>query len=121
MPTILLADDEAPLRHLMRRYLEAGGYEVFVAADGLEAVRVGREHLGRLDLLVTDVCMPGIEGPEVAQQLRETRQDLKVLLISGHTDRILREPLLRKPFPPEVLLQRIRELLCSQDTRKPRS
>ena len=111
MPMILVADDEAPIRQLLRRSLEARGYEVLLAADGVEAVRVGRESLGRLDLLISDVCMPGIEGPEVAQQLRALRRDLKVLLISGQTDRIIEGPFLRKPFAPELLIQRVRELL----------
>jgi CheY-like chemotaxis protein len=115
MQTILLVDDEAPLRQLLRLSLEAGGYEVLSAGDGLEAVRVGREQLGRLDLVITDVCMPGIEGPEVAQQLREIRGDLKVLLITGNTDRILSGPLLRKPFAPAELLDRVREMLDPSD------
>jgi two-component system cell cycle sensor histidine kinase/response regulator CckA len=112
MPSILLADDEAPLRTLLRRFLEARGFTVWEANDGLAALRIGNELLNTLDLLIADIRMPGMEGTEVARHLKETRPDLKVLLISGFTDgRSLREPFLAKPFAPAALLHKVTELL----------
>lgn len=112
MPTILLAEDEAPLRNLLRRALESRGYNVHAATDGLEALAIGQERLSKLDLLVADIRMPGIDGTELARRLKKLRPDLKVLLMSGYSEEHdVEEPFLRKPFRPPALLARVRQLL----------
>jgi CheY-like chemotaxis protein len=112
MPTILLAEDEAPLRNLLRRVLETRGYKVHAAADGLQALAIGQDRISELDLLVADIRMPGIDGSELARRLKEARPNLKVLLMSGYTEACdVAEPFLRKPFQPPALLARIRQLL----------
>ncbi len=112
MHNILVADDEAPLRHLLDRLLQAHGYKVYTAADGLEALRIGREHLDGLDLVIADIRMPGLEGTEVVRLLKESRPALKILLISGYTEgRALVEPFLQKPFAPSALIAKVCELL----------
>jgi CheY-like chemotaxis protein len=114
MPTILLADDEAPLRMVLYRFLKARGYEVLAAADGAEALRISQEYPGTLDLLIADIQMPGMEGRELARRLKEARPGLKTIFISGYAAGIsVQEPFLLKPFPFAVLLKTIRELTDS--------
>jgi two-component system, cell cycle sensor histidine kinase and response regulator CckA len=118
--TILLAEDEEMVRDLIQEVLEDSGYQVRVAADGLEAARMGVEQHGEVDLLVADVVMPGLNGPALAERLRETNPGLRVLFISGYADEELvqhnlRGPgisFLRKPFTPDTLTERVREMLA---------
>ena len=117
--TILLVEDEEKLRALILRSLKRQGYGVLVAADGEQAMRVSREHPGRVDLLLTDVVMPGISGMDLAGQLLTSRPDLRVLYISGHGEAAVgatapapgRMEVLEKPFRPGALMQRVRALL----------
>ena len=89
------------------------------AADGLDAIIVAQRHLGPLHLLLTDVVMPGLSGPELARQLLGARPDLEVLYMSGYNDsRIVsrgieqaKVNLLVKPFTPDELIERVRELI----------
>jgi CheY-like chemotaxis protein len=118
--TVLLVEDEADLRDLLREALEAGGYRVLVARDGLEALEVASGHNGSIDALVTDVIMPGLSGRKAADTIRESRPKIKVLYMSGYTDdAILRHGVLgsaaflAKPFPPDTLLHEVRVLLGS--------
>ncbi|HVX65200.1 MAG TPA: response regulator [Bryobacteraceae bacterium] len=120
MAIILIADDEEPLRQLLYRFLQGHGYQVYTAADGSEALRIGRENLQDIDLLIADIRMPGVEGPEVARLLKATKADLKVLLISGYTEgKSVCEPFLPKPFAPAALLEKVRELLAPADAARP--
>ena len=117
--TILLVEDEDELRNLAGRGLESHGYRIVPAADAQEAIRLADQLDGSIDLLLTDVIMPGMSGPELARHLLGTRPDLPVLFISGYTgdDKLAagRLPpdadLLPKPFGPEELRLRVEDAL----------
>ncbi len=117
--TILLVEDEDVVRELAREALQEGGYTVLEARHPGEALLVAERQGDGLDLLLTDVVMPHMSGPELAQRLRDQRPDLRVLFMSGYTDdATLRHGVLRsevfflqKPFTPEVLARRVRETL----------
>ena len=118
-PTILVAEDEPGIRALVRKILRRQGYQVLEAADGEEALRVIHEHGGSIDLLITDVMMPGLGGRGLASHLREQRPDTKLLFISGYTgetplhvaDLPEGAAFLQKPFTLGSLLDRVKELL----------
>jgi len=122
--TILLAEDEAAVRVLATRILTGYGYTVIAAADGVEAVRVAAEHVGRIDLLITDVIMPGSGGRLVAESVVERHPEACILYMSGYTDdEVLRHGVFRegvkflqKPFTPNALAIRVREVLDKRDT-----
>jgi len=117
--TVLLVEDEASLRELLREALEANGYSVLVARDGAEALQIAEAHAGPIQIMVTDVIMPGVTGSKIAELVAETRPEVKVLYISGYSEEsVLRHGLigpgrafLSKPFGPEVLIRRVREAL----------
>ncbi len=115
--TVLLAEDEASVRVLVRDELRKLGYRVFEAKDGLEACLVATQQMGSLQLLVTDVVMPGMSGKELAQHLRVIKPDLKLLYISGYTDDVgigagdMSSAYLQKPFTPEAMAKMARDLL----------
>jgi len=117
--TILLAEDEAAVRNLARRVLEKHGYKLLLAATGRDGVQLATQHAGPIDLLVTDVVMPEMGGRELAQRLAALQPGLKVLYLSGYTDdMIVRHGVLeagvaflQKPFTPDTLLRKIREVL----------
>jgi CheY-like chemotaxis protein len=117
--TILLVEDEAPVRQFFRRILEGKGYRVHEAESGVAALLLWRDHPG-IDLLLTDVVMPGgISGRELAERLRGEKPRLKVIYCSGYTDDMLgkdsvlrvNENFLEKPFDPDKLLRRVRDYL----------
>jgi len=117
--TILVVEDDPGVRALVVRTLREGGYRVLPASGGDEAEFIARELEGPLDLLLTDVIMPGRTGPEVARAIHAIRPGVPVLFVSGYThDAIGRKgelpegtELLQKPFTPEVLLARVRSVL----------
>jgi signal transduction histidine kinase/CheY-like chemotaxis protein len=117
--TILLVEDEEEVRALARDVLEDGGYRVLGASNAAEALRISTQHAGSIDLLVSDVVMPEMAGPELAQRLVASRPDLKVLYISGYTGEALTKHgvldvaanLLQKPFATGALVQRVRDVL----------
>jgi len=117
--TILLVEDEASLRELVRECLEAAGYKVIEASHGTAALEAGERHPGRIDLLMTDVVMPGMSGRELAERLRASRPELRTLYMSGYTDDavvlhgVLAEDMafLQKPFTAAELARRVREVL----------
>jgi signal transduction histidine kinase len=115
--TILLVEDDATVRELVRDELKKLGYRVLEAKNGLEACLVATQHVGNFHLLLTDVVMPGMSGTELAQHLRIIKPDLTIMFMSGYADDVgigASDPLsdyLQKPFTPEVLSQRIRRLL----------
>jgi two-component system, cell cycle sensor histidine kinase and response regulator CckA len=115
--TILLVDDEDPMRSLQARVLRRLGYTVLEARGGPEALRLCEEHEGKIDLLLTDVVMPEMSGTEVASHAVSRRPGLRVLYMSGHIETVEkagRPPaasLLEKPFASSVLAGRVREVL----------
>ncbi len=110
---ILLVEDEESLRLGTARVLVASGYEVLVAADGLEALAMIEADDGSIALVITDVVMPRLRGDEMARRLQETRPALPVVCMSGYASREARgvERLLTKPVPEDVLLRTIRDVL----------
>jgi signal transduction histidine kinase/ActR/RegA family two-component response regulator len=116
--TILLAEDEAPLRVLAAESLKRLGYTVLQAGNGLEALAVADQHSGRIDVVVTDVVMPRMGGPELIEKLRQKREGFAVIFMSGYTDAAALENakigsgaiLLNKPFSNELLARRISEV-----------
>jgi PAS domain S-box-containing protein len=117
--TVLLVEDDPGVRTLAARALRTVGHPVIVAADGRDVRSLGDDDVNRLQLLVTDVLLPGPNGREVAEELRRRRPGLPVLYISGYTQDAFaeggavgeRERFLPKPFTPSELLARVRELL----------
>ena len=117
--TVLLVEDENALRNLVGQVLRTNGYTVLEASTGEEAVRIYRDFPGTIPLLVTDLVMPGMNGRALAERLRLSLPEMKVLYISGYTEDVLDwqdllgpvTAFLQKPFPPSVLAQRVRELL----------
>jgi signal transduction histidine kinase/ActR/RegA family two-component response regulator len=117
--TVLVVDDEPTLRSVIRRSLLREGYKVLVAEDGQRALALSRSHPTNIDLLITDVVMPGLSGLELARELSSERSGLSVLFISGFTfeeavppaDLASGTAYLAKPFDTKVLLAKIDELL----------
>jgi PAS domain S-box-containing protein len=119
--TVLLVEDEEAVRNLTRKVLETHGYAVLPAAGGQEALRLASEYDGPIHLLLTDVVMPTMSGRELAGRLASVREETKVLYVSGYTDDTIvhhgvLEPgiaFLQKPFTPEALVRKLREVLSA--------
>src|ERR1700674_926438 len=117
--TILLAEDEQDVREVAREFLESGGYTVIEARDGAEAVKIVENRDGAIGLLITDMVMPGMTGQELAGRLQERRAGLRVLYMSGYSERAATESaqrestirLLAKPFSRWALLRAVHEVL----------
>ena len=117
--TILLAEDSASLREMAREYLESVGYTVLEAATGKDALDQAKSFAGTIQLLLTDVVMPGMSGPELAHQIGCLRPGIKIIFTSGYTDdAIIRQGVLdpaiafiQKPYRPKALARKIREVL----------
>ncbi len=118
--TLLLVEDEAPVRESVRRLLEGHGYTIIEAQNGLDALRHYERNPGGIDLVLTDVTMPGMGGYELVEQLRTRQPELKVLFMSGYSERAIsgeetaqkRTGYVEKPFSIETLMQRLREVLA---------
>ncbi len=119
LETVLLAEDDSAVRWLVRTALEMRGYRVLEAESGNAAIALADGFAERIDILVTDVVMPGLGGRELAERLVTARPDMAVLFITGYTDdEVLRngvaiDPsgLLLKPFTPDILARRVRDRL----------
>jgi CheY-like chemotaxis protein len=117
--TVLLVEDEVSVRELVRETLEKKGYKVLEADKGDTALKVAAAHQGRIDILISDVVMPGMSGPELCHQLVPGHPQIKVLYLSGYTeDAIVHEGVLergtaflQKPFSLQTLSRKVREVL----------
>ncbi len=117
--TILLADDEEPVREFTRIVLERSGYRVLMAQNGADAVRVSKTYSGPIHLMLADVVMPELGGPEAFDQLHRIRPDMRVLFLSGYSarvvareqDLVLGRAYLQKPFTMDALSRKVREVL----------
>lgn len=117
--TILVAEDDATLSRMLRRRLEAQGHAVLTAPDGVEALELARRHRAAIDLLVTDVIMPRMDGAELARQFAEVHPEARVVFMTAYADEILgskgvlarNEQILRKPFSQDTLEAAIRTAL----------
>jgi CheY-like chemotaxis protein len=120
--TVLLVEDEAGVRDLARRMLEHAGYRVLDAASGHDAESIFARHRGSIDLLITDVIMPGMSGPDLFRRLAAEQPGLKVVYISGYaTEKLARQlelnrgqPHVQKPFTADQLVSYVRSVLDSR-------
>ena len=113
--TVLLAEDEPTLRQMLAFVLQAQGYHLIVAEDGRQALELAKS-IGRIDVLLSDIQMPGLADPDVAQELLRSRPDLKIVLMSGCVSSVnvsRREwRFLQKPFSAHRLLEEVRTALA---------
>ncbi len=120
--TVLLAEDEQDVREVAREFLESAGYKVLLAANGEEALSRAEAHIGAIDLLLTDMVMPGMMGRDLARKLRQLRPEVGVIYMSGYSEHAAAEatksdPLatvLTKPFSRAAILRTVREILQSK-------
>ena len=116
--TVLLVEDEPALRLLAVSSLKKIGYAVLDAGNGLEALAIAEAHAGKIDVVVADIVMPQMGGPELVEKLRAKRENLVVIFMSGYTEAAALEhakigdttALLNKPFSSETLAEKIQEL-----------
>lgn len=117
--TILLVEDENSVRRILREVLTSAGYRVWEAGNGAEAITQWGSELERIDLLVTDIVMPVMNGLRLAEELRNRRPTLKVIFMSGHAEEVINRQtgpyslpeVLQKPFLPDALVRKVREVL----------
>lgn len=117
--TILLVEDEAMVRGLAREVLEMSGYRVLEASHGAEALRLCEEHSGPIHLMLTDVIMPGISGPQLVERAVKLHPEMRAVYMSGYAEEAVAEdgllsddaPFIRKPFPPRELAAKVRGVL----------
>ncbi len=117
--TVLLTEDEQDVREIAREFLESGGYRVFEARNGAEAIQLAAQHNGDIQVLVTDMVMPGITGQELAEKLLAKHSGLSVIFMSGYSEHVATEMvnadptvrLLAKPFSRAAILRAVRESL----------
>jgi len=122
--TVLLVEDEEAVRNIVCTALEAQGYRLMVASSGEEALHLMKGHSGPVDLLITDVVLPELNGKEVARRLHKKKPGMAVLFMSGYTDIALNDSsapeaqvhFLGKPFTPAALNRKVRELLDGAST-----
>ena len=117
--TILIAEDDDSIRKMIHLFLEPMGYTVLLARNGEEAVKVSREHDGKIDILLTDVIMPNLNGQELANELKSSRPDMAVIFMSGYTDDVVAHHgvltpgvnFIQKPITLSRLAHKLREVL----------
>jgi two-component system cell cycle sensor histidine kinase/response regulator CckA len=118
--TILVVDDSAAMRKLAIHILNRAGYRTLEAADADEALRICAPETGPIDLLLSDVMMPGMNGRQLADRARQLRPALKVILMSGHLEEVVAEhgepdsalAFLQKPITPRALTAKVKEVLA---------
>jgi len=119
-PTVLVVDDEEDLRDIIRRMLQRRGFDTLIAGDSQEAIAVCRDHPGEIDILVTDLGLPGASGGELSRAATELRPGMRVVYISGLpkdlavADGQIDEDalLVKKPFSSESLLETLRSVVA---------
>jgi two-component system cell cycle sensor histidine kinase/response regulator CckA len=118
--TVLLVEDYDDLRELIQEILKAAGYQVLSAPDGAAGLTLSREHSGEIDVLLTDVVMPNMLGPDLADQMKADNPALRVLFMSGHAQPALGMTtltpdiqLLQKPFMEDELLDKLHEVMAA--------
>ena len=118
---LLLVEDEDSVRTLAQRILKKNGYAVLEAQNGAESLRLCEQHAGPIDLLITDVVMPELSGPQTVERLSTVRREMKILDMSGYTDMPILKPVLdtntpflQKPFTAQALVETVQALLNSQ-------
>jgi DNA-binding response OmpR family regulator len=119
-PTVLVVDDEEDLRDIMRRMLDRRGFATLTAGDSQQAIAVCREHPGEIDVLVTDLGLPGASGGELSRTATELRPGMRVVYISGLPKEMAvvaglideQAVLVKKPFSTELLVTALREVLA---------
>src|SRR5262249_1460060 len=119
----LLVDDDAPLRRLVQRILTEQGFQILEASDGAEALQVASAYAEPIDLLLTDVIMPKLNGLVLAQRLLPERPGIGGLSMSGNAEKSIlpaKHPesiVLQKPFTADALIAGVRQILASKDQR----
>jgi len=123
--TVLLAEDEDEVRELASEFLTAAGYEVYAAKDGLQALAIAEELRKPIHVLVSDVVMPRMRGPELARRLKEVQSKMKVLYVSGYLEynrgnsEFLEEGFfLQKPFSRDALVRKVDEMLARKTSKR---
>ena len=118
-PVVLVVDDEALVRNLVTTILQRKGYVVLAAVDGLDGLVLSRSYPGNIDLVITDLNMPKLNGVELLKKLLEERPGIRSIVMSGsEKDIVIRDhvlPFLSKPFDVEVLLSKIRKTGCCEE------
>jgi PAS domain S-box-containing protein len=117
--TILLVEDQTAVRRMLREALSGAGYRVWEAGNGAEALEQCAASLSRIDLVVSDIVMPVMNGLRMVEELQRRRPDLKVIFMSGHAEEMISRQsgpdpvadVMQKPFTPDVLVRRVREVL----------
>jgi DNA-binding NtrC family response regulator len=118
--TILLVDDDEAIRSYVRPILQQQGFHVIEASDGAEALKVASAYADSVDLLLTDVIMPKVNGLVLAQRLLQERPGIGVLYMSGYVEKSIllathpESILIQKPFTPDALIAAVRQILASQ-------
>ena len=115
--TVLLVEDSAEIRELVQRILEEGGFQVLVACDAATALQIESQFPRPIHLLLSDVMMPGISGPELAKKLKQLRPEMRVMLMSGYSEGMLILNygwyFLQKPFLGKALIDKVDHVLHS--------
>ncbi len=107
----LVIEDDPVVRGMAARGLREAAYVVLEAVNGREALELIQSHKGRLDVVVTDIGMPEMDGYDVARRLSEERPDIPIVFMSGYGDPEPKVPFLQKPFAPDVLVRKVGEML----------
>ncbi len=123
--TLLLVEDEPSVRQASRQFLTRSGYNVLEATDGEDALRTSAKHRGPIHLMITDVVMPRMGGPKLAERLVDERPDMKVLFVSGYAENTILQRgkidittrFLQKPFSLKMLARKVREVLEASEAR----
>jgi DNA-binding response OmpR family regulator len=121
-PTVLVVDDEEDLRDIMRRMLERRGFATLTAGDSQQAIAACREHPGEIDILVTDLGLPGVSGGELSRAAIALRPGMRVVYISGLPKDIAVADglidgdalLVKKPFTTDLLIEALRSVLAER-------
>src|ERR1700730_8824257 len=123
--TVLIADDDTQVCNFAQAVLARDGYFTMIACDGQQALEASRDHPGPIHLLLSDVQMPRLNGPELCQQIRQERHEILCVLMSGNisaSSMAEETPFIKKPFTSEALRCKLRELLQQrgrQDSAEP--